>query len=272
VLYIPLWFQAIKGVSPVKSGINTIPMVLGLVVASIMAGGIVHRIGYYTQFLYLGVVLMSIGSGLMTTFKPDTNHSKWIGYQVIMGLGIGVSMQQSNLAVQTCLPDRDVPTGTSIIFFFQMLGGAVFSAVGQNLFLDKFLSKLVLVPGISPRDVIATGATALRKAVPTEALPAVVEAYNYGLTQGPFLVSTIVACLSIFGVVGMEWRSVKEKKDAQVGLGKSIKKKEKDVEAEAESGDESAPATGKTGEVSKEGDIGAAEAESSKKEKLDTHV
>ena len=99
VLYIPLWFQAIKGVSPVKSGIDTIPLILALVIASILAGIGVHHIGYYTQFLYIGIVFTAVGSGLLTTLKVDSNHSKWIGYQVITGLGIGMSMQQSNLAV-----------------------------------------------------------------------------------------------------------------------------------------------------------------------------
>jgi hypothetical protein len=212
VIYVPLWFQAIKGVSPVKSGINTIPMILGLVVASILCGAIVHRVGYYTQFIYLGVVLMSIGSGLLTTLKPDSGPAKWIGYQIILGFGIGSSMQQSNLAVQTCLADIDVPTGTAVIFFFQALGGAVFTAVGQNTFIDKFLTQLGKIPGINPPALVHTGATALRDAVTREQLPLVIEAYNYAITHGPFFVSTIMACLTIFGALGTEWRSVKEKK------------------------------------------------------------
>ncbi|KAF2663635.1 MFS general substrate transporter [Microthyrium microscopicum] len=241
VLYIPIWFQAIKGTSPVKSGIDTIPMILSLVVASIGSGAIVHRVGYYTQFLYLGSVFMAIGSGLLTTLKVDSGHSMWIGYQVIMGMGIGMSMQQSNLAVQTCLDNKDVPTGISIIFFFQTLGGAVFTAVGQNTFIDKFLKQLAVLPGINGMAVVNTGATALRDHVPAALLPKVLVAYNYSLTHGPFLVSTIVACLSIFGAMGMEWRSVKEKKNAEMGAASGApaemgtSNKVADVERDAES-------------------------------------
>lgn len=230
VLYVPIWFQAIKGVTPVKSGIDTIPMLLGLVVASICSGGLVARFGYYLPFLYVSCIIMPIGAGLLTTLRPDSNHSAWIGYQVLLGLGIGAGMQQSNLAVQTCLPDRDVPTGISIIFFFQMLGGAVFSAVAQNIFIDKFVKQLAGIPGINPSSVVKTGATSIRNQVPSAELPRVVEAYNYAITHGPFLVSTIIACLAIFGTIGMEMRSVKEKKAAQMA---AHGRRSKDIEADA---------------------------------------
>lgn len=76
---LPIWFQAIKGASAVKSGIMNLPMILGLVLVSIVAGGAVSAVGYYTPFIYASVVLMSIGAGLLTTFKPNTGHAKWIG-------------------------------------------------------------------------------------------------------------------------------------------------------------------------------------------------
>ena len=210
IVYIPLWFQAIKGTTPVKSGIDTIPMVLGLVVMSILSGVIVGKVGYYTQFLYLGSVFMSVGAGLLTTLKADSPHQKWIPYQALLGFGVGMGMQQSNLAVQRCLPNRDVPVGTAVIFFFQTFGGALFMSVAQNTFITKFVGQLAGIPGVNPAIVGMTGATALRHKVPPASLPKVIDAYNYGVTQGPFFVSMITACLSILGAVGMEWLSVKD--------------------------------------------------------------
>jgi hypothetical protein len=205
-------------------------MILALVVASVGSGATVARVGYYLPFLYVSAIIMPIGAGLLTTLRPDSNHSAWIGYQILFGLGLGSGMQQSNLAVQTCLPDSDVPTGIAIIFFFQMLGGSVFTAVGQNIFIDKFIKQLNGIQGVNAHAIVKTGATAIRHQVPAAALPAVIKAYNYSLTHGPFLVSTIVACLAIFGTVGMEWRSVKEKKAAQMG---GQNRRSKDVEADA---------------------------------------
>jgi hypothetical protein len=227
VFYLPIWFQAIKGATAVKSGIMSIPLILSLVVAAMLCGGLVQRFGYYTPFMYGGAVLMSIGSGLIMTFTPGTGHEKWIGFQVMLGLGIGMGMQQSNLAVQTVLHHRDVPTGSALMFFWQSLGGTIFVSVGQNLFLAKFVSQLEsLPPGvINPKTLMSAGATEIRGLVPAEHLDEVVAAYNYALVHGPFIAGVIMASLAIFGALGMEWRSTKERMNK-----KPEQAKEEDIE------------------------------------------
>jgi Major Facilitator Superfamily len=269
IVYIPLWFQAIKGTTPVKSGIDTIPMVLGLVVMSILSGIIVGRVGYYTQFLYLGTLFMSVGAGLLTTLKADSPHEKWIPYQALLGFGVGMGMQQSNLAVQRCLPNRDVPVGTAVIFFFQTFGGALFMSVAQNTFITKFVDQLQGIPGVNPAIIGSTGATSLRLQVPPAVLPQVIDAYNYGVTQGPFFVSMITGCLSIFGAIGMEWLSVKDKNPDDVPADQF----DRDVppkDEEAGSGDdEPAAATNGNGVEEKEAD---APSEAAEPEKTETSV
>ena len=108
VYYLPIWFQAIKGATAVRSGIMNLPLILGLVVISIVAGGIITVIGYYTPFVLASSILMSIGAGLMSTFATTTGHSHWIGYQLLFGFGVGLGMQQTLIAVQTVLPKADV--------------------------------------------------------------------------------------------------------------------------------------------------------------------
>mgnify|MGYP001560850822 FL=1 len=63
--YIPVWLQAIKGVSAIRSGIDTIPLVLSLIVASILTGQLISAVGYYTPFGIASAVIMSVGSGLI---------------------------------------------------------------------------------------------------------------------------------------------------------------------------------------------------------------
>jgi hypothetical protein len=60
-------------------------MILSLVIAMIFSGGATTAIGYYTPFMYLSTVLMAVGGGLLTTFKANTGHAQWIGYQVLVG-------------------------------------------------------------------------------------------------------------------------------------------------------------------------------------------
>ena len=75
--FLPIWFQAIKDASAIKSGIMSLPFVLGLVIMGISAGILTKRIGYYTPWMLLSSILMPLGAGLITTFTPHTSHSVW---------------------------------------------------------------------------------------------------------------------------------------------------------------------------------------------------
>jgi hypothetical protein len=204
---IAIWFQAIKGTSAVKSGIDTIPMVLSLVVAAILSGGTVRNTGHYVPFMYLSAICMSIGAGLITTFEPDTNHSKWIGYQVLLGFGIGVGMQQGSMAAQNVLKQADVPIGISMMFFAQSFGGAVFVAIGQAIFDNHLSSHLREVPGLDIRSIVNSGATELRKVIPADKLGQVIAIYNEALRK-EFIVATAASCCLIFAAAAMEWRQI----------------------------------------------------------------
>ncbi|MCJ1281990.1 hypothetical protein MMC26_001313 [Xylographa opegraphella] len=212
VYYIPIWFQAIQGVSAVESGIRNLPMVLGVVVMSIASGVGITVLGYFTPFIILSSVLMAIGAGLLSTFRVGTGSAEWIGYQVIAGFGVGLGIQTPVIAIQTVLRLEDVPVGTSLILFAQTMGGAVFVSVAQNIFTNKLLSGIIAaVPSIDPALVLATGATSLRTAVSSKDLPGVLVAYNAALDQ-VFYISVAMASLSIVGAFGIEWKSVKGKK------------------------------------------------------------
>ncbi|KAF4309844.1 putative mfs transporter protein [Botryosphaeria dothidea] len=218
VYYLPLWFQAIKGVSAVKSGIMNLPMILGLVVISMIAGVSVSLIGYYVPFMILSSIFMSVGAGLLTTLEVDTNHPKWIGYQFIFGAGVGFGMQQTLIAVQAALPTVDIPIGTAIMMFSQTLGGALFISVGQNVFTNQLVKNIAsAIPegGAQLQGLVqATGATELQGAITRvfpQYLAGVLSAYNDALTQA-FYVSVALSALSIVGAVCVQWVSVKGKK------------------------------------------------------------
>jgi MFS family permease len=199
----------------------TIPFVLALVVGSIFAGACTQRFGYYVPFMLACAVIVPIAAGLFTTFQTDTGHAKWIGYQVLVGFGIGLGMQQSSMAAQTCLEKIDVPTGVSLMFFGQQLGGTVFVSVGQNILSSRLISALAAarIPGLVPRIVINAGATNLRNVVRPEYLGAVLKAYNHAVTN-VFDVAVGTGCVLIVGALAMEWRSVKKDKGKLQGQGK----------------------------------------------------
>jgi len=214
IFFLPIWFQAIKGVSAVQSGIDTLPMILGLVVASIFAGAITGRTGYYTGQLYACSVIMTIGAGLLTTLKVYSSSSHWIGYQFLFGFGLGLGMQQAGMAAQTCLAKKDVMIGVSLMFFAQGLGGAIWLAVGQTIFNQGLVKNLKHIANIDPSMIVRTGATQLRHIVPPQFLNDVLIAYNKAITD-TFKVGVGCAAATILAAIAMEWKSVKAEKDAR---------------------------------------------------------
>lgn len=209
-VYMPLWFQAIKGVSPFQSGANSLPLVLSTVFSSIISGGLIQRTGYYTPFMIFGACCMAVGTGLVTTLTIHTRDAEWIGYLIVLGVGVGNSMQHANLAVQAILEKRDIPIGTAMLSLCQTLGGAVFTAVGQNLYIDKFSEGLKRIDGVNVGHVLEQGATDLTKGLSPDVREQVLVTYNNSLTQGTFLAVLFVACLAVPAACGMEWRSVKK--------------------------------------------------------------
>lgn len=206
--YLPIWFQAIKNVSAVDSGIRLLPFVLSAVIGSLGAGVIIFRVGYYNPFFILSTIVTPIGAGLMATFTPDTGHAKWIGYQVLAGFGFGLGMQQPMLVVQTVLERSDIATGTAIVMFFRFLGSAVFLPVAQNIFLNKLVSKLTNLPGIDPAKVTGGGATDLWALVSGIELDTLLSDYNDALVNVFYMVAATCA-VCVFGAVLVEWRSLK---------------------------------------------------------------
>ncbi|KAJ7622163.1 major facilitator superfamily transporter [Roridomyces roridus] len=211
IYFLPLYFQAIKGVTAVRSGVDNIPFVVALSGGCLVTGALVSRLGYYNPPMLLSVLLTSVGGGLISTFDRDTPPARWVSYQIVYGLGVGCGIQQGIMAAQAVLAIGDVPVGTTIMLFMQLLGGAIFVSAGQTVFQNRLLIGLAThVPGVDPQLVFDAGATNLRSVVPMELLASVLEVYNDALRAVYYLIVAL-AGLSIFGALGCEWRSVKGK-------------------------------------------------------------
>ncbi|CAM1503352.1 Fc.00g081280.m01.CDS01 [Cosmosporella sp. VM-42] len=212
VYWIPIWFQAIKNASPVKSGEMTIPLLLSQSLASIVAGILVSKVvGYAPPFMMASTIMVSIAGGLLSTLTIHSGHAEWIGYQVLFGFGLGLGMQQSSNAVQAILKKEDFNSAVSLFFFGMQLGGSVCVCVGQNV-LNQRLIKLLTqaaIPGLDPYAVLHTGATELSTLVYTASDMAKLRlAYNDSLTS-IFYVAAAVGATSIIGAVFIEWKSIK---------------------------------------------------------------
>jgi hypothetical protein len=211
IYYLPIWFQAVHGVSPMQSGINNLPLIMSQVVGTVGSGVATVAIGHYMPFVYGSVVLMSVGAGMLTTFAVSTPSSQWIGYQILFGLGAGLGFQQPIMAAQAVLPLADIPAGCTAVLFFQLLGGTLMVSIGQNLFSNELSSGLSKISGVDAAQVIQEGVSSLRSHFFGNAITQALVVYNSAITK-TFQASMILACLSVLGALGMEWKSVKQAK------------------------------------------------------------
>ncbi|KAJ7200629.1 permease of the major facilitator superfamily [Mycena pura] len=209
-----IWFQAVHGVSAVHSGSDSLPIVFPrpLILASIIAGGLITRVGYYAPFMIVSSVIFAIGAGLTSTLKVTSSPMSWISYEIVCGFGLGLGMQQPLLAVQA-----QVPVGTAVVFFSQTMGGALFVSVAQSVFTNKLVLGLAArVPGVDPLIVLNAGATSLTDAVPPQLPPDVLRAYNDGVQAIVSTFHCVAIAMATLSVFGAEWRSVKVQRTERV--------------------------------------------------------
>jgi MFS family permease len=217
VYWIPIWFQAIKHASPVKSGEMTIPLLVSQSLGSISSGIIVSQVvGYASPFMILSSVLMAVGGGLLSTLDISSSAGEWIGYQVLFGFGLGFGMQQPSTAVQPVLKKDDLPSAISLIFFGMQLGGSICVCIAQNVLNQDLIKALTKtqIPGVDARTVLHIGATGIEDLARTASERIqLLTLYNHSLTQ-VFYVAAAVGGASIVGAVLVEWKSVKGLKPA----------------------------------------------------------
>ncbi|KAG5975005.1 hypothetical protein E4U55_007910 [Claviceps digitariae] len=216
VYYVPIWFQAVRGVSAVNSGIQLLPLMVAFVIASIAGGLLNQKIGYYTALGIFGSSVMSVGAGLITTWHVDTSQGKLIGYQILFGFGMGLVFQTPNLAVQTVLPKPEVPMGIALMFFGQLLSAAVFVSVGQNVLANQLLNRLAGLDGYEEmkRLILTGGVTAVVDTVSSEQKPTVLTAYNAALRE-VFIIGLAMSCLAFLGTCSMEWKNILKKPETK---------------------------------------------------------
>jgi hypothetical protein len=216
IFFIAIYFQSVQGSSATYSGIQLLPLLISTVISSIVTGGLISALGFYTPIMMFCMALLAIGAGLITTYDISTPFSNWFGYQVLAGAGIGVGFQGGILVVQTVLPLSDVPVGTACVSFFQTLGGALFVSVAQTVFQNGLISGLQeFAPELEPEMFLHSGATAIRLLLEEihreDLLTAVLLAYVRGL-RNTFWITVACAIASLAAASTLDWKSVKKDK------------------------------------------------------------
>ena len=198
--FLPLFFQDARGISPTMSGLRLLPLMGGLLLASIGSGQLVSRWGRYKVFPVTGTFLMSVGLFLMSRIGLYTGAWAIAGYMFVFGVGLGLVMQILVVAVQNAVPYEKLGTATSGAMFFRSIGGsfgtAVFGAVFANLLVTNVVHALHLtsVPATLRSSLGAADPTSLAHLPP--GLHAGVVAGLVDTIHTVFLIATPIAVLA----------------------------------------------------------------------------
>lgn len=181
--FLPTYMQYVNGVSATTSGLRTLPMVIGMLITSTGSGTLVGRTGRYKIFPVAGTALMALAFLLMSRMEPSTSTLIQSLYLVILGAGIGLSMQVLVLIVQNTSNFEDLGVATSGVTFFRTIGSSFGAAIFGSLFvnfLDRRIGPALAASGAPPSAVSSPGA--LHRQPPDVAAP-IVTAYADSLTE-----------------------------------------------------------------------------------------
>jgi EmrB/QacA subfamily drug resistance transporter len=162
IIMLPLYLQIVKGDSATSAGLKLIPFMIGIVSMSIVSGKLITKHGHYKRFPIIGLSLMTIGLFMLSTLTETTAFWKLAIYGILVGAGLGLSMQTIVIALQNSVDFKDLGVATSANTFFRSIG----ATMGVALFGTVYASRLAHNLPIEVEKIRATNPEALVGATP----------------------------------------------------------------------------------------------------------
>jgi hypothetical protein len=162
--YLPLYFQAVRGVSPVRSGVLLMPMVVVQALVGVAVGGIIFRYGWIRHIIWIGMALSTVGFGLFITLGPTTSLPNLVAIEVVAAMGIGAVFQAPLIAYQAAVDTADMAIATALFGFVRSLSTSISVVIGGVVFqntIQGYSDRLSAVLGNSSlaEDFSAVNAT-----------------------------------------------------------------------------------------------------------------
>jgi hypothetical protein len=158
--YLPLYFQAVLGATPLLSGVYLLPFALSLSFMSAVTGIWIKKTGQYLPAIWLGMFVLTIGMGLFIDFNSQRQWAKVIIFQIITGIGVGPNFQSPLLALQTGVVQRDIAAATATFGFVRNLSTSISVVIGGVVFqneMQKRYPSLVQSLGLETANMLSGG-------------------------------------------------------------------------------------------------------------------
>lgn len=142
IIFLPLYFQVVLGRSATESGYLSFPLLIGVIAGSIGSGQIVARTGRYKLLMLGALVLVAVGSFLMTNLRAETDYLVLSAWMLVLGLGVGPTLAVFTIVVQNAVPMSQLGAATSSLTFFRQIGGSVGLAVAGSFFGSRIVTNI----------------------------------------------------------------------------------------------------------------------------------
>ncbi|MVZ91482.1 DHA2 family efflux MFS transporter permease subunit [Microbacter sp. ANSKLAB05] len=137
MMTLPLYMQIVHGADPMESGLMMLPLVAGMMGASIVSGQLISRTGRVREFPIFGTAVAAVGLFLLWTIDADTSLTLVMVYMLVLGIGLGNCMQPLTLIVQNAVSPREIGVATASATFFRQLGGTAGVAVFLSILFSR---------------------------------------------------------------------------------------------------------------------------------------
>lgn len=148
--YLPLYFEAVKGYSPVISGLAVFPQTLTVAPSALAVGILISITGSYRWLIWIGWALTTLGTGVMYLLDVHTSIPAWIFLNMTSGLGLGFLYPAMAFAIQASVQNEDIAFAVAAYSFFRSFGSAFGVAIGGVIFQNEIRKKLLAYPLLAP--------------------------------------------------------------------------------------------------------------------------
>lgn len=195
VTFLPLYLQVAKGMTPTWSGILMIPITIGIVASSTLAGRYMRNTGRYRILPVIGCALVSVAAALLAVMTPDTATGVFVAKVMLLGLGMGCIFPVVTTAVQNAVPRHELGTATAAGVMFRQIGGSLGVAVFGAMLAGGLAAHLAAA-GIAP-EAMPIGSEMIGAAID----PAIRAEVGAALTAAMHPIYWVVAALAAAGVL-----------------------------------------------------------------------
>ncbi len=149
--YMPLYYEAVKGETPIIAGISLFPATFTVAPAAMATGIVITKIGRYRWAIWSGWALTTFGVGLLYLLDVQTTTVQWIFLNLVSGVGMGLLFPSMAFAIQAASKNEDLAFAVALFSFFRAFGQAIGVAIGGTIFQNQIKIKLLAYPLLAPK-------------------------------------------------------------------------------------------------------------------------